>query len=244
MQGLSGTNGISTAVRLILTVVTSLSCIILSNFWALMFLFAASVLYVFIEARLTTIIKAYIVFALMAAFATACLMLLFYIVPVMSNTTTRISVIIPFVRLAVMMNMLLATSAKASFTGLANTLNAGFIPGSIRIPMIVMIRFIPVFLGDLQQLREAVKIRFAGKAGFFYWLRHPSLWMRIFFVPLVVRLIRSGDELAVSAELKGLNVNTSLGKANMKPAKADIFAISLLVIFVTSAALIQRYFNA
>jgi energy-coupling factor transport system permease protein len=85
------------------------------------------------------------------------------------------------------------------------------LPGLLRLPLIVTIRFIPTILNDLVQLREAVGIRFRGRKGFLFWLRRPVTWWRVFFQPLIVRLIRSADELAMAAELKGLEPDTDFG---------------------------------
>jgi energy-coupling factor transporter transmembrane protein EcfT len=64
------------------------------------------------------------------------------------------------------------------------------------------------------------------------------IFWRVFFQPLVVRLIRSADELAMAAELKGLEPNSPFDE---KPASfsADdglVFFISLMAIVLAMAA--------
>lgn len=59
------------------------------------------------------------------------------------------------------------------------------------------------------------------------------------FMPLVVRLIRSGDELAVASELKGLSTKTRFGETGFAFTKNDLRALSILVIVCAAAIGLQ-----
>lgn len=247
MRGLSEVNKnnkrdiirLSAGARILMTAVTSIVCLYLSNPWALGFLFAVSAVYLLLEVKTGLIIKVYILLALMTCLAALSVYALYKLMPAMASSFRGVNVLVPFGRMAIMINMVLAMAMNTSLAGLTKTLSSTYIPGVIRIPLIVMIRFVPTFFNDIKQLREATRMRFRGRSGVLFWLRRPLLWCRIFFMPLVVRLIRSGDELAVASELKGLSPKTNLGGEGFSLKYADIMAFSCLALFSFCSICIQ-----
>jgi energy-coupling factor transport system permease protein len=222
-----------------MTAVTSVVSLYLSDPWALGFLFAVSAGYLLLEVKTGFIIKIYLLLALMTCLAALSVFVLYKLMPAMASSSRSINVLVPFERMAVMVNMVLAMAMKTGLAGLAKTLGSVYVPGVIRLPLIVMIRFIPTFFNDIKQLREAIRMRFRGRGGLLFWLRRPLLWCRIFFMPLIVRLIRSGDELAVASELKGLSADTKLGSEGFSLRYADIVAFGCLVLISFCSVCIQ-----
>lgn len=237
---------LSAGVRIIMTVTISLLCLYLKSQAALGLVFIVSAVYLTAEVKLALIWKVYALLAVFALIALGSLWVLFQIFPMMQMSARGggLTIAAPFLRMAVMINMVLAMGMNTSLTGLTNTLNRAYLPGFLKLPLIVLVRFVPTFFSDIRQLREAVRIRFRGQSNFWFWLRHPILWSRILFMPLVVRLIRSGDELAVASELKGLSTKTRFGETGFSPTKNDYLALVVLIITCAAALGVQYYMVA
>lgn len=71
-------------------------------------------------------------------------------------------------------------------------------PRVITLGMLVTIRFIPVLVGEIRQIWEAMKTRGARMA----WYRFDCLY-RAFFIPLTMRIINISDTLSLSLETRG-----------------------------------------
>lgn len=229
--------GLSSEVRLGLCFITSLASLIASDNYAVGLLLGASMLYVILQVKLKTIAIAYLIFGLMAGVALTCVWGLTFVFEAMKNAKLT-TVIIPFARLAIAVNTILPLAIYANMPGLLGTMNRVRLPGIIKLPMLITIRFIPTFLNDLKQIREAIKLRFRTK-GRLFWLRHPILWWRVFSMPLVVRLIRSADELAVASELKGLSAKTDFGASKLILAAADKSVIAIGFITIGLSLILQ-----
>ncbi len=225
-------------VRLGLAVVASLAALAASAPPAAAVLLAASLVYVLWQLPSRTVAWAYLFFAVMAGVALGCFQLLGLVFPIMKEAPLS-TVTLPFSRLAVSVNLILPLAFQASLSGLMATMNRLKLPGLIKLPLMVTIRFLPCFLNDLQQLRQTVRLRFRGRSGFFFWLRRPGLWWRVFFLPLVVRLMRSADELAVASELKGLSAETDFGGAPWSLKRGDLLAIAGGALALAGAAALQ-----
>jgi energy-coupling factor transport system permease protein len=139
----------------------------------------------------------------------------------------------------VSINTIIPLAINARLSGMVHSLNRLKVPGILKLPLLITIRFIPTFINDLKQLRVATRVRFRGRGGFFFWLTRPLLWWRVFFMPLVVRLIRSADELALAAELKGLSVKTDFGREALSLSRADRL-VMLLALYAILAAFLAR----
>lgn len=231
---------LSAGTRIGMTVSVSLVCLYLAHTLPLWLLFAASAAYLCLEVKFGLVWKVYALLAVLAVIAALCLMVLFHIFPAMEASGRNMGVAAPFLRLGIMVNMVLAMGMNTSLTGLTNTLSKACLPGFIKLPLIILVRFVPTFFCDMQQLREAVRIRFRGQGGFRFWLRHPVLWSRILFMPLIVRLIRSGDELAVAAELKGLSTKTRFSEEPVRITRTDGLALGVLVIVLAAAVVLYE----
>ena len=74
-------------------------------------------------------------------------------------------------------------------------------PGALTLGILVTIRFIPVLVGEVRQIREAMKTRGAGSA----W-RRPQTIYRAFFIPLTMRILGISDALSLSLETRGFRL--------------------------------------
>ncbi len=78
-----------------------------------------------------------------------------------------------------------------------------YLPKSIILILMVIIRFIPTILGEMRTIFEAMRVRgFTG--SIMKMLSHPLKTIEYAFVPLIFRSIKVGDELAVSAIVRGI----------------------------------------
>lgn len=111
--------------------------------------------------------------------------------------------LVPFLRTAVMVNLILAMALSTRIQTVLTTLKSLRLHRCIAIPAAVMVRFIPAFMSDIRQITETLKTRGYVLTPLFV-LRHPLLAARLLFVPLVFRALRASDELGIAAELKGL----------------------------------------
>ena len=108
---------------------------------------------------------------------------------------------IPFLRLIPTINVLLALSLTFSLQRFINAIKMLRLPRVIYLPLTVFCRFIPEFIQNVRQLREAVVLR-GLSVSFGSLFLHPIRSLRLTLVPLVVRTFRMADNLAVAAEMK------------------------------------------
>ena len=216
----------------------SASCLILSSPAALGLILAATMIYAAADLKLPSLLKGWLLIALMALSALACLraMGLFFEAVRAAPPSMAIS---PFLRLAAMANVVMPLAMGSSVPSLLAALSRPWLPGLVKLPLMVALRFVPTIASDLAQLRDAVIIRFQGRRGVLFWLWRPFLFFRVFLQPLVVRLIRSADDLALAAELKGLRPGIDLGGRRAPVGRADKAALLLAAIAISQAALIE-----
>jgi energy-coupling factor transport system permease protein len=221
--------------RLLFMAAASISSLALSDPKALALLLGFSMLYAAAETKPKTLMAAYAFMGLMCAMSLACVWLLGFIFPLMRGAPLSMA-ISPFFRLGTSLNAILPLALNSRLTDLAMALGRMRLPGLVRLPLLVTIRFIPTILNDLVQLREAVGIRFRGQRGVLFWLRRPLTWWRVFFQPLIVRLIRSADELAMASELKGLEPDTDFGGSPEPFSADDRLAMIMAALAITLSA--------
>ena len=77
-------------------------------------------------------------------------------------------------------------------------------PRVITLGMLVTLRFIPVLVGEIKQIWEAMKVRGANMN----WYR-PSCIYRAFIIPLVMRIIGISDTLSLSLETRAFTLDDS-----------------------------------
>jgi energy-coupling factor transport system permease protein len=77
-------------------------------------------------------------------------------------------------------------------------------PKMLTIPVAVMLRFFPTIVEEYAQVGDAMRLRGLSGTG---W-RHPVRALEWRFVPLLVALTRSGDDLTAAALSRGLDAPT------------------------------------
>lgn len=145
----------------------------------------------------------------------------------------------PFLRCAVMANVALALALSSPIQGLLVALKALRLPFCVYVPLAVMIRFIPTFIEDVRQIGECIRTR-GHRLTPGSVIARPRLTLRLLFVPLLYRSLRSADELGVAAELKGLGGASRL--TPMQPGRfgrADGLAAAAALIFLATGVTLQ-----
>lgn len=139
---------------------------------------------------------------------------------------------VPYLRMLVSVNLLLMLSTSTPVQELFNRMQRMHLPRIIRIPISVAIRFIPTFMDDCGQIRDASRLRPGRGIG--------GIW-RTLAVPLIFRTLFSADDLAVAAELKGIGQSRPLPKENKPFGSASMLVLSAAVLVLSAAVLLQIY---
>jgi energy-coupling factor transporter transmembrane protein EcfT len=107
------------------------------------------------------------------------------------------------------------------------------VPKSILIPMAVTLRYFPMAIEDMRNIKDAMKIRgvFPSIGGF---LRRPQETIEHVYVPMVVSASKIADEMSQSAIARGIdspNVRTSLEEIGfgMKDIVCGIYFLGLFI---------------
>ena len=115
------------------------------------------------------------------------------------------TMLVPFLRLLVMVNVLLPLAFATRLQFLLSSLKGFRLPFCLYIPLAVMLRFIPAFVSDMRQIAEALRIR-GYRLSWKQFVLHPVLTLRFVTVPLVFRSLKASEDLGIAAELKGLGL--------------------------------------
>jgi len=107
----------------------------------------------------------------------------------------------PFLRMIPSLNVLLAISLNFQVQRFVGAMKSVRLPRMIFLPLTVFCRFIPEFILNIRQLRDAVMMR-GFSVSFGSLFIHPALTLRLTLVPLAVRTLRMADHLAMAAEMK------------------------------------------
>lgn len=99
-------------------------------------------------------------------------------------------------------------------------------PRVITLGMLVTLKFIPVLVGEIKQIWEAMKVRGANVS----WYR-PGTIYRALIVPLIMRIIGISDTLSLSLETRAFTLDDSESSVyKVITIKARDFAFLFLVI--------------
>lgn len=85
---------------------------------------------------------------------------------------------------------------------LTRCLNQFKCPRMLTLGMLVTIRFIPILIGEIKRIWEAMRVRGVRMA----WYR-PDCLYRAFFIPLMMRVIGISDTLSLSLETRGFDLS-------------------------------------
>lgn len=194
-------SGLDVRSRMVVTLLASAVTVAISSFEGQMVLFVSSLFYVLSIRRWRALAIAYMAMMLMMGIAALFTWGISLVMPSMPFLPDRLAV--PFLRGAVMLNVVLPLALTCRIQALLTALKGLHLPFCIYIPGAVMIRFIPTFMNDIRQVAETLKIRgyHLGPGEMF---RHPLMMLRLLFTPLLFRSLRTSEELGIAAELKGL----------------------------------------
>ena len=130
--------------------------------------------------------------------------ILFLLWPSMADWASDFNAAAPVFRLWIVANAVMVLTIGMNSNELFRTVTVLPLPYVLKLPFLIIIRFLPSFVNEARLLAEAIQLRFVGR-GILGWLFQPVQAWRVLFLPVVVRILRTGDELAMAAELKGIS---------------------------------------
>lgn len=113
------------------------------------------------------------------------------------------------------------------------------VPRIVAVPAMVAVRFFPVVVDDVRTIRDNLILRGVVSSSVAVFI-HPVMALRHGVLPLIASSLRTGDELAASALLRGLGAQrqpTSVVQLHLKAI--DVVAITIVVLVVALGVLEQ-----
>lgn len=219
--------------RMFVTLLASVFTVIISSFEGQAVLFVPSLIYALSVRRFRALAAAYAVMAVMMIAAALCSWGISRAVPSMPFSPEALAV--PFMRGAVMLDVVLPLALACRVQALLTALKGLHLPFCIYLPGAVMIRFIPTFMNDVKQVAETLKIR-GCRLGPGEMFRHPLMMLRLLFTPLLFRSLRTSEELGIAAELKGLEAGGNFVPFRVSSWTARDTQLVLLAVVVAASA--------
>ncbi len=224
--------------KLLVSVLCSISAIVLSSPGPLLVLVAVSTLYAFSTQNIKGTLIAYAFVLFMLASSTLFALCIGLIFPELGNMEAR-RFISPFLRMLLTINVTIALALTSRIQSILTSLKSLRLPAVLFIPATVMIRFIPTFIEDAKQIRQTLKMR-GYNINPLAFIRHPLLTTRLLFAPLVFRALRSADQLAIAAELKGINTSSKITRYETpRFAMRDYLTITVTIMLLAVAFWMQ-----
>ena len=248
MQALSGNNRIryphnlihrlDTRTKMMICLLSSVVVIILKGVIPLSFLLTASIVYVLLQKRFGVLLVCYGAVMVMGLIALFCVKIMTVFVPQMGEFEFSVF-FVPFLRVVILINVILALALSSQIQDILTSLRSLHLPLFIYLPAAVMIRFIPSFINDIRLISQSLKIR-GYRINPLTLTFYPFLTTRLLFVPIVIRALRSSDELAVAAELKGVGYSEKVSYYRTNRfSSADYFAGALAFVLTSVACLLE-----
>ena len=231
---------VDTRAKAMISVLASILTIALNSVEGQLVLLACSAVYALSMRRFKLMVIAYIVVVFMLLIASGCAALIHYLIPRMPDAPLN-AMAVPFLRVAVMVNVVLPLAFTSRIQSLLTTLKSLRLPFFLYIPLAVMIRFIPTFFFDMRQIAEALRVR-GYKLGFTQLVLHPVLCLRFITVPLLFRSLKTSEDLGVAAELKGLGASGALHPYRVLHWKHSDSLLILAALLACLAALVCHYY--
>lgn len=224
--------------KLLISVLCSLSAIVLSATWPLLLLVGASTAYAFSTRNVKGTLIAYAVVLVMLASSALFAMAISLFFPEFGDLAAS-RFLTPFLRMILMINVMVALALTSRIQSILSSLKSLRLAGVLFIPASVMIRFIPTFIEDVKQIGQTMKIRGYPMTPSTF-IRHPLRTIRLLFAPIVFRALRSADELAIAAELKGVNASSRTTRyEDIRFARRDYLTLALAVLILAAAFWLQ-----
>ncbi len=230
--------------RMFICLLASASVIFFKGQVALFFLTAITFFYALFSVRRSQLLGVcYLAAAVMWAIS-ICFVYILQIVFKDMPMSDFVAVLIPFLRSLVMLNTVLALALTSRVQILLAALKGLRLPIWFYIPTVVVIRFIPDFIRDIKQISETLRIRGYNLNPVFL-LRHPVLSVRLLLAPMLFRALRSADELAIAAELKGIRHDVKM--VSYRPTsfgRNDLVALFVVVAVICAGVALEMSFPA
>lgn len=225
--------------KLLISVLCSFSAIILKGAEPLLLLVAASTVYALSTKNIKGTLIAYaFVLVMLTSSVLFTLGIGVFLPDIMNLEVKRFAS--PFLRMILMVNVMIGLALTSRIQAILTSLKSLRLPGVLFIPATVMIRFIPTFIEDARQIRQTLKMRGYNITPLSFF-RHPLHTSRLLFAPLVFRALRSADELAIAAELKGVNASTKTTRYETPTfAARDYLCITGTILILVAAYWIQH----
>lgn len=211
-------------VKLAITVGTAVLALASSGLVGQVILVVMTTAYALMLRRWKLLLALYAMMVVMAA-----LSLLFAIgmnawLPGMGSNKTA-GLVIPFLRGLSMMNVVLVLALTTRVEDLLATLEGWHLPFWLFFPISVMLRFIPTFFRDIQQVWETLKIR-GWPMGMRMLTLHPLMTVRLLMIPVLFRALKTSEVLGVAAELKGIGAGEhTIHRARTPWSRLDRWAL-------------------
>lgn len=227
--------------KVVLCLLVAIVTLLLSTVNALLPLFVISFCYVLLMRRIKVIIVSYLFMTLVMFLSFGFVIGLEQIVPSLKASIKYSSVLTPFLRGAIAMNIILPIGFTIRMPNMLSALQSMHLPFVVYLPSTVMVRFIPSFTADVKQIYEALKIK-GISLNLKNIICHPYIILRTFIFPLVYMALRTSDDLGISADMKGV------GNGAHTPFRSDkMQSYDYLVCFIGFAlcfgALIIEYLS-
>ncbi|MCC3751932.1 MAG: energy-coupling factor transporter transmembrane protein EcfT [Halorhodospira halophila] len=199
-------HGLAMRTKMLISVIAAVAVIVLESPAVLLGLLVISTAYAALSRRYGVLLGAYLLFGALWLLALGFMHVMGVFLPRLGYGELA-DVVVPFLRSAILLNAVLAMALSSRIQGALSALKSLYLPYWLYLPAVAMVRFVPAFLFDVQQVGESVRLK-GYRPGPFLLVRHPVASLRLIFMPLLFRALRTADDLSVAAELKGLGANT------------------------------------
>jgi energy-coupling factor transport system permease protein len=224
--------------KMAICVLSSMVALFLEEIYPLSVLAMASIIYALLHRRFLVLLIAYGAIVVMGLMAGCCIRIMTLAMPAMGKMELHLF-FSPFLRVIILINVILALAFSTRVQAILTALKTLRLPLVVYLPVSVMIRFIPSFIVDIKQISESLKMR-GYRINPLTVTFHPLLTMRLLFVPVVVRALRSSDELAIAAELKGVGYSDKISYyKTTRLSPADYYAGVVAALLVCAAWLFE-----
>ena len=212
--------------KMAVSVLASIMTIAISSFTGQAVLALASFCYALTLRRTGVLLAVYALVIAMTLLAFGCLPVMGLLAPRLLDAFEPAALLVPFLRILVMAHVLLPLALSSRLQTMLNTLHGLHLPFCVYLPAAVALRVLPTFWHDIRQVSESLRLR-GYRVTAWNLTRHPLLSLRLLFTPLLFRSLRSSEDLAIAAELKGLG-----GGGRMTPYRSPCWKRSdtLLVV--------------
>ncbi len=215
-------------VRLVIALATSVAVLLLSHPMTLAMLSLTGAIYMAMLRRWRVQIICYCVLLFLGGLSVLFLYILQIFLPMMRNTSPS-AMLVPLLRMLALLHAVMPLALSLKLREVLSVMKTLRFPRALYLPLSVTIRFIPGLVYDLRQIRDCLRLR-----GFRGWaLLRPRFWL----LPVIFRCLFLSDELAVSAELKGVGYGRPTHLESKKFLRANNLAALVALLSILAGVL-------